>query len=194
LWGGRLRSQVIQSLCDEHRNIERVLLLIRFQAETLQGVQDLQGFELLTNAIGYMHNYPGVTHHPCEEIMLARLPALHLASARICNLVKEQHKTFANQESAMLQLIRKAQAGDIDACTRLKEIGIDYCKEQAKHITSEESELFLLAGEYLPDKDWQEIAERSKSVIDPVFGQGVLQHYQSLYDYLMSTKASLNIH
>jgi hemerythrin-like domain-containing protein len=189
-----VRSQVIQSLCDEHRNIERVLLLIRFQAECLQGTHDLQGFELLTNAIGYLHNYPGVTHHPCEEIMLARLPSLHPASTRICDQVKQQHKTFANQESAMLQLIRKAQAGDTDACTRLKQIGIEYCKEQAEHITSEESELFPLAGEYLSDKDWEDISERSKSVIDPVFGQGALQHYESLYDYLMSTKADMNIH
>ena len=189
-----MRSKVIQSLCDEHRNIERVLLLIRFQAETLQGVQDLQGFELLTNAIGYMHNYPGVTHHPCEEIMLARLPALYPASARTCEQVKDQHKTFANQESIMLRLIREAQAGDAHACAQLKVIGAAYCKEQAKHITSEEAELFPLAGEHLSDKDWQDISERSQSVIDPVFGQGALQHYQSLYDYLMSFKVGTSLH
>lgn len=192
--GGRLRSQVIQSLCDEHRNIERVLLLIRFQTECLQGTHDLQGFELLTNALGYLHNYPGVTHHPCEEIILDRLPAVYPQAARVCEQVKQQHKLFANQESTMLRLIRETQAGDAQACEQLKEIGISYCKEQAKHITSEEAELFPLAGEYLSDQDWQDISARSKSVIDPVFGQGVLQHYQSLYDYLMTTKADTNIH
>ncbi|MDE2092192.1 MAG: hemerythrin domain-containing protein [Gammaproteobacteria bacterium] len=189
-----MRSDVVQSLCDEHRNIERVLLLIRFQAEMLQGVHDLQGFELLTNALGYMHNYPGVTHHPCEEIMLARLPVIHPAAAAMCQQVAAQHKAFANQESAMLRLIREAQAGDPEACARLKETGTGYCTEQAKHITTEELELFPLALKYLSEKDWQEIASRSKAIIDPVFGKGILQHYQSLYDYLMSYKADLGVH
>jgi len=192
---GAMRSEeVVQSLCDEHRNIERVLLLIRFQSEMLQGVHDLQGFELLTNAIGYMHNYPGVTHHPCEEIIIAKLPALHPPAAQICSQVAEQHKLFGTQESSMLRLIREAQAGDTGACGHLKEIGIFYCAQQAKHISTEEQELFPLALKHLPDKDWQEISARSKSVIDPVFGQGVLQHYQSLYDYLMSYKLDHGIH
>ncbi|MGA9855689.1 MAG: hemerythrin domain-containing protein [Gammaproteobacteria bacterium] len=189
-----MRSQVIQSLCDEHRNIERVLLLIRFQAECLQGTHDLQGFELLTNTISYMHNYPGVTHHPCEEIMLARLPAAHPSVAQICMQLAGQHKSFAQQESNMLRLIREAQAGDAQACAQLKQNGVEYCAEQAKHITCEETELFPLAREYLSDKDWRDISDRSKSVIDPIFGQGALQHYESLYDYLMSTKADINIH
>ncbi len=192
--GGCVRSEVIQSLCDEHRNIERVLLLIRFQADCLQGTHDLQGFELLTNAIGYMHNYPGVTHHPCEEIMLARLSAVNPSVVSLCSQVAEQHKSFAQQESSMLRLIREAQAGDAGACIQLKEIGVSYCKEQAKHITSEEAELFPLAGEYLSDADWQEIAARSEAIIDPIFGKGILQHYQSLYDYLMSYKADIGVH
>ena len=193
-WGSVLRPEVIQSLYNEHRNIERVLLLIRFQAETLQGTHDLQAFELLTNAIGYLHNYPGVTHHPCEEIILTRLPVLHPQSNRLCEEVKQQHKRFANQEIAMLRLIREAQSGEARACMELKKIATEYCAEQAKHITCEEAELFPLADQHLRDQDWQEVYRRSKSVIDPIFGQGALQHYQSLYDYLMSSKAALNIH
>jgi len=168
-----LRPEVIQSLCDEHRNIERVLLLIRFQAETLQGTRDLQAFELLTNAIGYMHNYPGVTHHPCEEIILSRLPAMHSPSVRLCEEVKDQHKRFANQESVMLRLIRQAQAGDAQACGQLKQVATEYCAEQAKHITSEEAELFPLADKHLQDEDWQEVYQRSKSVIDPILARAL---------------------
>ncbi|MDE2234298.1 MAG: hemerythrin domain-containing protein [Gammaproteobacteria bacterium] len=189
-----MRPEVIQSLYDEHRNIERVLLLIRFQSETLQGTNDLQAFELLNNAIGYMHNYPGVTHHPCEEIILARLPALHPPSNRLCEEIKEQHKRFANQEIAMLRLIREAQSGEAQSCRELKQVATEYCAQQAKHIISEESELFPLADQHLKDQDWQEVYRRSKSVIDPIFGQGALQHYQSLYDYLMSSKAAQSIH
>ncbi|MHB8404622.1 MAG: hemerythrin domain-containing protein [Gammaproteobacteria bacterium] len=189
-----MRSEVVQFLCDEHRNMERVLLLIRFQIDMLRGVHDLQGFALLTNAIGYMHNYPGIMHHPCEEIMLARLPALLSSATAICGQVAEQHRLFGSQESTMLLQIREAQAGDTGACGRLKEIGTSYCTVQADHMNTEELEVFPNALKLLPEEDWQEVMAISRAVIDPIFGLGALRRYESLYDYLMTAKVEFNVH
>ena len=160
----------------------------------LTGTQDLKGFVLLNNAIGYMHNYPGVTHHPTEEIILTKLRALSPSETTSYDKISNQHIAFSHQETTMLLHIREAQAGDMIACKHLKTIGASYCTDHWEHITIEEKDMFPLALAVLRDKDWEEVLAKRVSVIDPIFQKDSLRYYESLYDYLMSSEMDLNIH
>lgn len=71
--------------------MERVLTLIRFQLDSFTGLADIQGLALLHTAFGYMRGFPGLAHHPAEEILLARLPGHRADSAAACEKLTQQH-------------------------------------------------------------------------------------------------------
>lgn len=186
--------EIVQALSDAHRNMERVLMLIRFQVDSLQPEKDESGLILLRNALGYMHNFPGVIHHPTEEIIYSRLTQLAPDTVPLCAKLREQHRLFGQQETSLLHHIRNAQIGELWAYRLVKETAISYCQEHALHIVSEDDDVLPQAVKCLRPEDWRDVASRCETELDPVFGRDMLQHYESLYDYLMSANGELNIH
>lgn len=189
-----MREKAVEFLCNEHRNMERVLTLISLQISFLTGTRDLRGFTLLSNAISYMHNYPGMSHHPAEELILTKLGVLCPSKAGVCDAVTDQHISFSQNETTMLRHIREAQAGDATACESLKSIGSLYCTEHWDHFFTEENEIFPEALEFLAEDDWCNITAKYMTVADPIFREGGLRYYQSLYDYLMASKIGIDVH
>lgn len=88
--------------------MERVLTLIRLKLDTLHQVTDEAGFQLLGNAITYMQNYPGVNHHPTEDLMIAKLVGHSSESRSFCTQISEQHQRFSRWENTMLHNLRGA--------------------------------------------------------------------------------------
>lgn len=174
--------------------MERVLTLIRFQLDSFTGLTDIQGLALLHTAFGYMQGFPGLVHHPAEEILLARLPGHRTDSAAACEKLAQQHAWFGRHESAMLLRMQQARSGDELACRRLQPMGISYCLEHAAHFAMEESEVFPQALEHLPDEDWTEIRARLHSVPDPIFEGQALLHYGNVYDALMALRKRFDLH
>lgn len=93
----------------------------------------------------------------------------------------------------MLQHIRAAQAGDAAACGHLMEVGKSYCRSHAEHFNVEENEIFPHALDILQPVDWQELMAQYEVVEDPVFRDGALQYYESLYDYLMNSEVDFKV-
>lgn len=54
--------------------MERALTLVRFQLDSMrEGGEDTPNLKPLGNALVYMRDYPGVNHHPVEEMIFDRL-------------------------------------------------------------------------------------------------------------------------
>lgn len=187
-------NQTIETLTSEHRIMERVLTLIRFQVCGLQPTSDPASFAFLANAIGYMHNYPGLGHHPAEELLFARLVASDPEAGKLCKHLAEQHEEFARRECAMLDCLRNAESGDPDACWHLEKLGCAYCAEHADHIGSEEAEAFPQAIRSLRTPDWAAIDRQAAQITDPLSDRDTLRRYENLYDYLMAADENFRFH
>ncbi len=187
-------DDIAQELTDAHRNMERVLTLIRLQVDSLKEGQDPAGFLLLNNAISYMRDYPGVIHHPVEELIFARLIQHAPETRTVCSRLHDQHQNFRRREASLLRRIHSAQAGDLEACRQVKQIGTAYCTEHASHIRSEEVDVFPQAVRWLENSDWREIGEQSRTLVDPLLVRKDLKQYDNLYDYLMTAGRDFNIH
>ena len=185
-----MRQSTLDLLHKGHGNIRRVLTLVRTQIDMLQRSGDLSRFTLLNNALDYMHNYPGLSHHPAEEILFAKLKAASSDARKSCEKLQAQHRWFGIQEIEMLKLARRAQAGDTVAQTEFRKQINAYCEAHADHIDREESEIFPLAQEYLPETDWWEALVIVQAASDPLFSADVHDRYESLYDYLMDAQTS----
>jgi hemerythrin-like domain-containing protein len=166
--------------------MERVLVLIRLQLDSLHAGTDASGFRLLRNAVGYMHDYPGVVHHPAEDIMFRMLVSRTREAAPLCQLLSDQHREFHEQETQLLRDLDLAQQGDAGARKRLHGKGLEYCEEHAAHIRLEEAEVLPLAIAKLRAEDWQAVSDGTRALTDPVFGREASRQQSSIYEQLMS--------
>jgi hemerythrin-like domain-containing protein len=185
---------VISVLTDTHRNMERVLTLMRFQLDSLRQGNHASAYVLLSNAFGYMHRYPSLVHHPTEERICAKLVGYSPETQDLCLRIHDQHASFATTEGALLKELRTAQKDDGRGWRSIKEQGVAYCVEHANHIRREETELFPLALRWLKGADWDEIGDGHKAMVDPLFSDGELGHYDSLYDFLMLADRNYGSH
>jgi hemerythrin-like domain-containing protein len=189
-----MQHEIARDLIDAHRNMERVLTLIQLQVDSLRSGTDADGFLLLGNAVGYMSNYPGVIHHPTEELIFGRLITVAPQTRSLCVRLHDQHEVFQQQESVLLRRIRSAQGGDLEACRDIKRVGSAYCAEHANHIRSEELDMFPQAIKWLNTYDWDQIGESARAVIDPALEANDLKQYDNLYDYLMNASRTFGRH
>jgi hemerythrin-like domain-containing protein len=163
--------------------MERVLTLLRLQADSLHTGDDPIQLTLLGNSVVYMRNYPGVNHHPTEDIILDMLKTY---ARPLCDAILERHRSFGSQETELLRCIRNVQGGDTDACQEVRKLGAAYCADNFSHIHDEETELFPLAVRQLSAKDWHEVETRSRAMTDPDLERNELKRYDNLYERLMS--------
>lgn len=182
-------NTTLERLRAGHRNMGHVLNHIRVQTDLMHGPIDLEAVTLLSNAVGYMRGYPGLAHHPMEDLIFTKLISATPRAQSVCANLQEQHRWFNHQGTVLLRLLRETQAGNHHAYVNLRDHAAAYCMKHAEHIETEERQVFPLALEFLSDADWTEIRMKFDGVTDPVFGQaGALQRYETLYDYLMSAK------
>ena len=186
--------RIAEMLASAHRMMEHVLTLIRLQADMLHSETDAKELTFLQKAIAYMHNYPGLIHHPAEELIFERLQNLAPDTTPLCTKLTEQHRQFSILEIALLAYIAQAQQGDKGICGLIKKLSSTYCVEHVDHLSLEENDLLPQAGAFLTRNDWLDIGYKSNLDMDPLANPDVLRHHESLYDYIMSTDPSLKAH
>ena len=179
-------QHITRDLTDGHRNMERVLTLVRFQLDSIRdGEPGRVDLKLLGNALIYMRNYPGVNHHPVEEMIFEKLKGYAPEHGIACAQLTGQHRIFGERETGLLHHIRRARLGDEMSRRHVKDLGTAYCADHSSHIRSEETEVFPGAVRWLTPLDWQQVARRSRETIDPELQERELKRYDNLYDRLM---------
>ena len=169
----------VQDLHNAHRRLECVLTLLRLQVDAIRSKNEPAVYRFLSNAVSYMHNFPRLSHHACEEL---------------CVKLTKQHNSFNEQEVELLLNLRRAQAGESKAPGEIKRIGTTYCELHADHIKREEVDALPLAKSLLGDDEWETIIGKSRLVRDPFDMADKLKSYEALYNYLTasSDEQSLN--
>ena len=97
-----MHIHIVETLTTAHRMMEHVLTLIRLQVDMLQPLTKNEEFVFLRKAVGYMHNYPGLIHHPAEEMISERLKHYLPGAAPLCLKLGEEHKQFNVLETEWL--------------------------------------------------------------------------------------------
>ena len=132
-----------------------------------------------------MRDYPGVNHHPVEELIFEKLTGYAPEHRIACTQLAGQHRSFGEREAGLVHHIRRAKLRDEMARRHVKDLGIAYCADHSSHIRSEEVDVFPGAVRWLTSMDWQQVARRSRDTIDPELQERELKRYDNLYDRLM---------
>jgi len=171
--------KIIDLLLEEHRNIEKLLLV----AEHELAIFDSSGrpdYEILQTIIQYFQDYPESCHHPKEEMIFEKLKARDSASAKRFGDVEAEHEVETRRLQSFARAVDSVLA-DQEFLRESFHLAVhDFIAHQREHLRKEELLLFPAAAKALRPEDWSEIDARLDDRKDPLFDSVVAEKFHNL--------------
>lgn len=175
---------IIERLSREHRNIEKLLAVIEREFEIFDR-GDRPDYEVIHAAVCYFKFYPGVYHHPQEDVIFAKLrirdPA---AAAKIGDLARE-HQEGAERLRRVAQAVDSALADRAILRQSVDAIVRDFIEHERHHIMMEDRDFFPAALKALEPQDWTEIASAFTSHRHPLFSDVAEEGFEMLRAHIL---------
>jgi hemerythrin-like domain-containing protein len=175
---------IIDLLRQEHRNIERLLLVLE-QELSLFARGKRPDYEVVRAIIAYFEVYPDAYHHPQEDLVFKKLkmrdPA---AAARVGDLAAE-HRSGAERLRRVAQAVqgvltdREIPRQVVDGIIR------DFIVNERHHMVMEERVFFPAAIQALRPEDWAEIASTLTDQKDPLFSDIVEERFDAVRTHIL---------
>lgn len=176
--------RVIEQLQLDHRNMTRLLALVRSELEAARAGETLD-FDLLDGVMEYALNYPDLCHHPIEDVIYRRMVTRDpTVAARVGGLLKEHAHLgeLARQLAAALRNVR--QDAEVPRAW-LDKLMDSFVSANERHIAAEDRDFLPLAMVTLTDADWREIDAAMSGKRDPLFGSPLVASFRRLHDRIM---------
>lgn len=183
-------TKAVQIIWLEHVNIASVLACLRYLTTELEEGRWEPDFQLLSDILDYMEDFPEKMHHPKEESYIcAALRRRRPDSAPMLEKIREEHEKGAE---ILTDLRAKLEAceDNADASTRFCEACHDFIAFQRRHMAHEEAELLPLASRELLDQDWISINEAFERNDDPLFGAQRKKQFDLLFQHILTRAPS----
>ena len=84
-------SRIIQILLEEHRNIDKLLLVLEQELEVFDH-SEVPDYEILQAVIQYFQDYPESYHHPKEDMVFEKLKMRDPAAVKRIGDVEAEHQ------------------------------------------------------------------------------------------------------
>jgi hemerythrin-like domain-containing protein len=172
-------SNIIQILLEEHRNIDKLLLVLEHELEIFDRSEE-PDYEILQAVIQYFQDYPEHCHHPKEDLVYEKLKARDPAAAARIGDVEAEHHSESLRLKRLIEAVEDILAGrEVLRRTFHDAVG-DFIKYQREHMDKEERLLFPAAVQRLKPEDWGAIDARLGDRKDPLFNGAVETKFQAL--------------
>ncbi len=172
-------SKIIEILLDEHRNIEKLLLVLEQELEVFDhgGSPD---YEILRAVIDYFQDYPEGYHHPKEDLVFAKLKLRDPAAATRIGDTEAEHQTETKRLHRFAQAVEDILAEREYPRQSFHNLVREFVEYQLQHMHKEERLLFPAALEALQADDWAEIDGRLNDRNDPLFDGAIEGKFDAL--------------
>ena len=167
-------SNIIQILLEEHRNIDKLLLVLEHELEVFDRSEE-PDYEILQAVIQYFQDYPESCHHPKEDMVFEKLKVRDSAAANSIGDVEAEHQVETKRLLGFAQAVEHILAGREFLRQAFHNVVHDFIEHQRQHMDKEERLLFPAAIKALRLEDWAEIDARLNDRKDPLFN-GVIEN------------------
>jgi hemerythrin-like domain-containing protein len=172
-------AMIIERLGREHRNIERLLGVLKRELEVFdRGSQP--DYEVIRAIIGYFELYPELYHHPQEDLVFAKLKIRDPAAAAKVGDLALEHKNGAERLRRVAQAVDSVLADCEIPRQSVDDVVRDFIEQQRRHIMMEDRDFFPAALKALEPQDWREIASALTSHKDPLFSEAAEETFDTL--------------
>ena len=172
-------SNIIQILLEEHRNIDKLLLVLEHELEVFDRSEE-PDYEILRAIIQYFQDYPEDCHHPKEDMVFEKLKMRDPAAASRIGDVEAEHKVETERLRKLVEAVEEILAGREFLRQTFHDVVFDFIKHQRQHMDKEERLLFPAAVQRLRPEDWAAIDARLEDRKDPLFNGAVETKFQAL--------------
>jgi hemerythrin-like domain-containing protein len=166
-------SRIIEILLEEHRNIEKLLLVLEQELEVFDRSEG-PDYEILQAIILYFQDYPESCHHPKEDMVFNKLKVRDPDAAQRIGDVVAEHQVETKRLRQFAQAVEDILAGREFLRQTFHNVVHDFIEHQRQHMDKEERLLFPAAVKALRPDDWAEIDGQLNDRKDPLFN-GVLE-------------------
>ena len=172
-------SNIIQILLEEHRNIDKLLLVLEHELEVFDRSEE-PDYEILQAVIQYFQDYPESCHHPKEDMVFDKLKVRDPAAALRIGDVEAEHQVETMRLRRLVEAVEEILAGREFLRQTFHDVVHDFIKHQRQHMDKEERLLFPAAVQRLRPEDWAAIDARLNDRKDPLFNGAVETKFQAL--------------
>ena len=172
-------SNIIQILLEEHRNIDKLLLVLEHELEVFDRSEE-PDYEILRAVIEYFQDYPENCHHPKEDVVFEKLKLRDPAAAARVGDAEAEHKIETQRLRRLVEAVEEILAGREFLRQTFHDVVFDFIKHQRQHMDKEELLLFPAAVQRLRPEDWAAIDARLEDRKDPLFNGAVETKFQAL--------------
>jgi hemerythrin-like domain-containing protein len=175
---------VIAILRQEHRNIEKLLLVLERELSVFAR-GERPDYEVVHAVIAYFLVYPDAYHHPPEDMVFEKLKMRDpTAPAKIGDLAAD-HRRGAERLRRVAQAVEGVLAGRELLRQTVNDIIRDFIEQERRHIAMEERDFFPAAVKALRPQDWAEIASRLTDQRNPLFSEVVEERFEVVRRHIL---------
>ncbi len=161
-------KQIIDILRDEHRNIEKLLVLDR--ELSVFNRAERPDYHVVQSVIEYFQDYPDSCHHPKEDMIFEKLKVRDPVTAASIGDLEAEHGKGSKRLARVARTVegvladREILRDTVDAIIR------GFIDQERRHMAMEERELFPAAMRVLLPQDWAEIRTKLAARKEPLDG------------------------
>ena len=185
-------SRIIENLRDEHRNIEKLLLVLEQELDVFDH-SEAPDYEILQAIIEYFQNYPERHHHPKEDVVFAKLKLRDPAAAAHIGDVEAEHQVETNRLRQLARAVEDILAGREFLRQTFHNLVRDFIEHQRQHIEKEERLLFPSAVNALRLEDWAEIDARLNDRKDLLFNDANENSFRALQQTILRWEQEVEV-
>jgi hemerythrin-like domain-containing protein len=172
-------TDLIDDLLLEHDDIRSILQLIDAELDGLR--QDRQpDWDLLTNAMYYLTQYPDLFHHVREDALFRQLVRRDRRSREFVRDLTAEHAVLRELGAGFLELCEDAVSDTIVSLAELEHRGRRYVAFQQRHMHKEEETAFPRLRWKLSRDDWEMLPEALSALALPGPQEQICAQFRSL--------------
>jgi hemerythrin-like domain-containing protein len=172
-------SNIIQILLEEHRNIDKLLLVLERELDVFDRSEE-PDYEIFQAVIQYFQDYPENCHHPKEDMVFAKLKARDAAAADRVGDAEADHRVETLRLRRLVEAVEDILAGREFLRQTFHDVVREFIAHQRQHMDKEERLLFPAAIKGLRPDDWADIDARLNDRKDPLFNGVIETKFQAL--------------
>jgi hemerythrin-like domain-containing protein len=177
-------KNVIESLHEDHRNLDTLLGLLETNLLALQ-TDDDPDYPLMVDIVEYVYTYPDVFHHPREDLLYQKAMERDSAIRDEIEPVLQQHAELKEFTHWLLDALNAVLNDVLVDKAQLTENIRTFIELQRTHIVLEESKIFPHVERLLTPADVNWLDEQQPRRADPLFGEQVEERFRQLYKNIL---------
>lgn len=175
---------IIDSLRQEHRNIEQLLLVLEQELSVFDR-GERPDYQVVQAIIAYFQVYPAAYHHPQEDLLFEKLKARDPAAAANIGDLAAAHQDGAKRLRRVTQAVESVLSDREVLRHAVDGIILDFIEHERRHIAMEERDFFPAAVKALQRQDWAEIASRLTDQKKPLFSEAVEEGFDAVRRHIL---------